>query len=177
VKMTPKNPFEDPEHPIDYNIRGKDVKPKPLPEKKPKKKIDPMDQLVYLTGDSQFFFENVPYRGGNIAEVELNLNPLSDGDRKNLAQWKEYSHADPVINKWWEVPDAELLYQLMRRLYELRNDGHCMGAKDCKKILSGQFTGDDFATLTSVEYEDDVDVYVSGEGPAGNYNDIVEAPP
>jgi len=37
--MTPKNPFEDPEHPIDYNIRGKDVKPKPIKKAPVKPKI------------------------------------------------------------------------------------------------------------------------------------------
>ncbi len=49
--MTPKNPFADPEHPIDYNIRGKDVPEKEIEKpKQPEVKFAPdprgLDEII-----------------------------------------------------------------------------------------------------------------------------------
>ncbi len=62
--MTPKNPFADPEHPIDYGICGKDVpneveKPQNKPESKPF--LEGLIGKVKLDLEKMKYFKHLDY--------------------------------------------------------------------------------------------------------------------
>ncbi len=65
--MTPKNPFADPEHPIDYNIRGKDV-----PEQKgPIVPETPKQNRIITASYKDIEFEPLPFLGQGAPENKL----------------------------------------------------------------------------------------------------------
>ncbi len=67
--MTPKNPFEDPEHPIDYNIRGKDVKEPANAEKE--KPETPLQNRIVTASYKGIEFEPLACRKQGASEKML----------------------------------------------------------------------------------------------------------
>ena len=68
--------------------------------------------------DGSFFFSQLPYCGSHV-DICLLPHPLADTSDKTHDDWRNYSreNKENIV-----VPDSEILYQVMRRLYHLKEN-------------------------------------------------------
>jgi len=78
--------------------------------------------------DGSFFFSQLPYCGSHV-DIYLLPYPLSDSSGKTHEDWRRYSreNKENIV-----VPDSEILYQVIRRLYHLQENA---AAKKCVGYL------------------------------------------
>jgi len=152
--MNPKNPFEDPEYPIDDHVRGKDVKP---PEKKIEKKAVPkpeqsgLDFLMGKTGD-YYVIRNGVEHNNSIYTVDVAASLLAGGAKKYLPDWHRWLKSDENKHKY-TLASAPFYYSIFRTLYKNRETlqhqpliGHARN--NLQSVLSSQIY-----TFSDVVYE------------------------
>jgi len=132
--MNPKNPFEDPEYPIDDNVRGKDVKP-PKPKKIEKKTVPKATQSSGLEFSVKEFDDyyriggvKAPYHSDtDIFTVDLAKKLLDGGAEKTQDEWVDYSK-EAVKKNDFLLGSMPLYHSIFRKLYLNRN------SKDAKLV-------------------------------------------
>ncbi len=114
--MTPKNPFADPEHPIDYNIRGKDVKE---PQKSEPKKVPVSPAPNQIRTDfsleelaDSYRITGVRYRNG-IYAVDFSKSVLPEKTQDEHAEHAKQAKPDEFV-----AASAPLVYAICRSLYK-----------------------------------------------------------
>lgn len=73
-----------------------------------------------IKSDADYFvFTDIQYAPGLIGDIALSKNPLENGAIKTHIGWKQYSleNSNGIV-----VPNSQIMYQIMHRIYELRND-------------------------------------------------------
>ena len=82
--------------------------------------------------DGSFFFSQLPYSGSHV-DIYLLPQPLADISYRTHDDWRNYSREN---KKNIVVPDSELLYQVLRRLYHLQKKAE---TKNCVSRLRQNF--------------------------------------
>lgn len=98
------------------------------------------------TSDS-LIFNGIPYQGRTLDDVELTRTPLDNGERRTQDVWLEEREDG------YTLPDSELLFQLMRRLYQLRQDPIyapivAQAREQFRQLFDGVWT----ITATAIDY-------------------------
>jgi len=77
--------------------------------------------------DDYFTFDNISYSQGKVGSVGLTKILVDDQKKKNHDQWREWSKSSE--NKE-VVPNVRIIYQIMRRLYEQRDNPEMQEVRD-----------------------------------------------
>ena len=166
--MTTKDPFADPEHPIDYKLRGKDVKPlKPKPVKKvvPKQSLESKVEhgLVVATGNDIYCVE--PGKKWFLAERKRRISCFGFHDGKLYDTGWYHAVFDTLRNER-VVERTEAVYSLVSHggklygggaegVFDTLNDEPVAEREDAVlalvshggKLYDGSFSGTVFDTL------------------------------
>jgi hypothetical protein len=154
-----RSPFSDPNYFVRDGVRAKDVQVK-LPSKAPAAsgRVPPLETLIERTAEGSFIFSDLPYQGRLLEPVEFSGEPLDGGRTRNFEAWQQYAARH---SEGWCVPDAELLYQIAKRLYALRHDALCAPLVDeCVRPLGALLMDRSIWTATHVSYLDASDALV-----------------
>jgi len=161
------NPFANPEYPIREGLRIKDVKADAYFAQQFKrrtfedKSLD--SKLMLISQEGNYAFPKISYQGRVLPSVELSSTLLDVGKSKTQNEWKTFSMENI---KSWEVPEIELFYQLMRRLYGLRNDKEYFPiAQECTEMLRKQFNDSYLMTFTRIKYNKGLEAIVGHRSP------------
>ena len=89
---------------------------------------DPEEPKVNIKDDDDYFtFLNIPYASDKFGSVSLTKTLVDDQKKKNHNQWRDWSKSPE--NKE-VVPTVRMVYQIMRRLYELRDNQELQEVRD-----------------------------------------------
>lgn len=75
---------------------------------------------ISIRSDGDYFiFPDIQYAPGLIGDIAITKKCLENGAIKTHVGWKQYSleNSNGIV-----VPNSQIIYQIMHRLYELRND-------------------------------------------------------
>ena len=115
------NPFTNPDALWEENLKMKDIKLKQ--EETPKEGKKTVEQKTFLphdggifVDDDQYVFTNIHWQDKVLPAVGLSKRLLANDANKTQADWVSWSEKNE-----WAVADVEVLYQCMRRVYDLRN--------------------------------------------------------
>jgi len=148
--MNPKNPFADPEHPIDYNIRGKDLVERVI-QAAPKPEIS----SLFSIDDTQGFIRvnGVKY-GNGIYTVDLDgYTALEACSQKNIEQWFEYT-SQARSRGGFGVGSMPLYFAFFDALYQNRNDPRCEKQIKMVQLFLQNVLGSrsQFMTMSSISF-------------------------
>jgi|GEM_PF-3479186 len=145
---------------------------KPLPYDKVKQLIPGFDTRVTessvsleMIAQGKYLLRNIPYRNTILPIVEFNTSPLEGGKREVHTYWCNYE------SEGWKVPDAELLYQVLRACDDQRSNPSLSEvvtqfSQEMQDIL---LDGPNLSTVSVVQYLRTRSLYVAQVGLLPSY--------
>jgi hypothetical protein len=159
--MTNNNPFLNPEIEVRYGLKLRDLEVKE-PKTQPTPPLigsqpGPTGNGLVAKLNGNYVFTDILWQGRIIPAVELSGVLLDGGKSKTQSDWADFSKSN---TEGWTVPDVELFYQLMRRLYEARNAAEKHVVEECTGMLRQEFDRHYLMTSTGVKYGRGLDAIV-----------------
>ncbi len=146
--MPINNPFADPEHPIDYNIRGKDVK-----EAKVEKREPAPSSSVFSLEDfaEKYRVYGVPFKNDTYV-IDIAKELLLGGAKYNHDGWLAYSKK-AAKDKVFALVSAPMYHALFTALYRNKDVAQHKGLMEkVRTFLHDTFDRNVVYTLSSVTY-------------------------
>lgn len=126
-----------------------------------------LPDLVTKLDGGKYLFTGILYQSRTLNPFEFEPRPLNQGNERTRGEWAKFSKSNSDKSA---VADIEILYQILRRLYCLRNNEKYQHiTQECRASLREIFDKNDyFITSTGIRYGQQLDAAISHAGPSGD---------